>query len=128
MISWCVQGQRYLHSADAVFSFDIYNKIINIYITVALSVVFYGFKTCCFILRENHRLREFKNRVFTKIFWPKRGKVTIDWERFHNEEPHDLYSSSNTIKLTKSRSMRCAGHVARMRGTRNAYVVLVRQP
>jgi hypothetical protein len=32
----------------------------------------------------------------------------------HNEELHNLYSSPNIIGMIKSRSMRWAGHVARM--------------
>jgi hypothetical protein len=32
----------------------------------------------------------------------------------NNEEIHNLYSSANIIILIKSRSMRWAGHVARM--------------
>jgi hypothetical protein len=30
----------------------------------------------------------------------------------HNEELHNVYSSSNTIRMIKSRRMRRAGHVA----------------
>jgi hypothetical protein len=43
----------------------------------------------------------------------------------HNEELHNLYSSPNIIRMIKSRRMRWAGHVARMRETRNAYWILV---
>jgi hypothetical protein len=42
-----------------------------------------------------------------------------------NEELHNLYSSPNIIRLIKSNRMRWAGHVARMRETRNAYRILV---
>jgi hypothetical protein len=31
----------------------------------------------------------------------------------HNDELHDLYSSSNIVRMIKSRRMRSAGHVAR---------------
>jgi len=34
----------------------------------------------------------------------------------HNEEPNDLYTSPNVIRVIKSRIMRLAGHVARMTG------------
>jgi hypothetical protein len=37
-----------------------------------------------------------------------------DWRKRHNEEFHNLYSSSGIIRMTKSRRMRQAGHVARM--------------
>ena len=32
----------------------------------------------------------------------------------HNEELNDLYSTPNTVRVIKSRSLRWAGHVARM--------------
>jgi hypothetical protein len=51
--------------------------------------------------------------------------VTGDWRKLHNEELHDLYSSSSIIKIIKSRRVRFAGHVARMGEKRNAYRLLV---
>jgi hypothetical protein len=44
----------------------------------------------------------------------------------HNEDLHNVYSSPN--RMIKSRSMRCAGHVARMGEKRNAYRILVGRP
>jgi hypothetical protein len=41
---------------------------------------------------------------------------------------HSLYSSPSIIRMIKSRRMRWAGHVARMREKRNAYRILVRKP
>jgi hypothetical protein len=41
-----------------------------------------------------------------------------------NDELHNLYSSSNIIKMIKSGTMRLAGHVARMVAKRNAYRIL----
>jgi len=35
-------------------------------------------------------------------------------EETHNEELNDLYSSTNIVRVIKSRRMRWAGHVARM--------------
>jgi len=46
----------------------------------------------------------------------------------HKEELNDLYSSPNFVPVIKSRSMRWAGHVARMGEERGAYRVLVRKP
>jgi hypothetical protein len=43
-------------------------------------------------------------------------------------ELHNLYSSSSIIRVIKSRRMRWAGHVARMRERRNAYKILVGNP
>jgi hypothetical protein len=45
--------------------------------------------------------------------------------KLHDEELHNLYFSPDTIKIMKSRRMRWAGHVARMKEKRNAYRVLV---
>jgi hypothetical protein len=54
----------------------------------------------------------FENRVLRRIFGPKRDEVTGGWRKLHNEQLHDLYSSSNIIRMIKSRMMRWAGHVA----------------
>jgi hypothetical protein len=67
----------------------------------------------------------FENRVLRRIFGPKRDEVTGDWRKLPNEELHNLYSSPNIIRMTKSRRMILAGHVARMGETRNAYMILV---
>jgi hypothetical protein len=53
--------------------------------------------------------------------------VTGDWRKLHNEEFHNLYSSTDIITINKSRRMRWAEHVARME-KRNAYRILVGKP
>jgi hypothetical protein len=70
----------------------------------------------------------FENRVLRRIFGPKRVEVTGGWRKLHNEELHNLYSSSSIIRMIKSRKMRLAGHVARMCEKRNAYRVLMGKP
>jgi hypothetical protein len=52
--------------------------------------------------------------VQRRIFGPKRDVVTGEWRKLHNEELHDLYSSSNIVRAIKSIRMRWSGHVARM--------------
>jgi hypothetical protein len=47
--------------------------------------------------------------------------------RLHNEELHNLYTSSNIIKVVKTRGMRWAGHVACMVGVIYACNFLVRK-
>jgi hypothetical protein len=37
-------------------------------------------------LREERRLRVFDNRVLRGIFGAKRGEVTGEWRKLHNEE------------------------------------------
>jgi hypothetical protein len=59
-------------------------------------------------------MRVFENRVLRRIFGPKTGEVAGDWRKLHNEELHNLYSSTNIIRTIKSRRMRLGGHVAQM--------------
>jgi hypothetical protein len=51
-----------------------------------------------------------ENRALRRKFLPKRGEVTGDWRKLHNEELYNLYFSPNTIRLIRSRRMRWAGH------------------
>jgi hypothetical protein len=68
-----------------------------------LPAVLYGCETSSFTLREEHRLRVFKNRVLRRIFGPKRDEVTGEWRKLHNEEIHIVYLSPNIIRPIKSR-------------------------
>jgi hypothetical protein len=77
-------------------------------------------------LREEHRLRVFENIVLRKIFGPKR-EGDGSWKNC-TDELHSLYSSSNIVRVIKSRRMRWAGHVARMGEGRGVYRVLVGKP
>jgi len=70
----------------------------------------------------------FENIVLRRIFGPRREEVTGEWRRLHNEELNDLYSSPNIVRMIKSRRMRWAGYVARMRKERGVYSVLVGKP
>jgi hypothetical protein len=74
----------------------------------------YGYESLSLILREEHKQRVFENRVLRRIFVPRRDEVTGEWSKLHNEELHNLYSSSNIIMQIKSRKTKWAGHVARM--------------
>ena len=67
----------------------------------------------------------FENRVFRRIFGPKRDEVTVEWRKVHNEELNDLYCSPNIVWVIKSRRMRWATHVGRMGESRGAYRSLV---
>jgi hypothetical protein len=80
------------------------------------------------LLREQHKLRVFENRVVRRIFGPKRDEVMGGWRKLHNEELHNLYSSPHLIRMIKSRRMRWVGHVARMEEKRNACRILVGKP
>jgi hypothetical protein len=71
-------------------------------------------------LREERRLRE--------IFGAERDGVTGEWRKLRSEELYDLCSSSNVVRVIKSRRMRWVGYVARMVERRGAYRVLVGRP
>jgi hypothetical protein len=58
----------------------------------------------------------FGSRVLRKILGLKRGEVTGDWKKLHNEELCKLYSSPSIIRMIKSRQMRWVGHLARFGG------------
>jgi hypothetical protein len=77
---------------------------------------------------ELNRLRVFENRVWRRIFGPKRDGVTGGWRKLHDEELHNLYSSPSIIRIIKSKRMRRAGHVAWMGEKRNMYRLLVGKP
>jgi hypothetical protein len=57
---------------------------------IILPVVLYACETRSLSLREERRLRVFKNRVLRRVFGPKRDKVTGEWRKLHNEELNDL--------------------------------------
>jgi len=58
------------------------NLKIKIYRIIILPVVLYGCETLSLNLREERRLRVFKNRVLRRIFGPKRDEVRGKEENF----------------------------------------------
>jgi hypothetical protein len=74
-------------------------------------------------LREEHKLGLLENGVLG-IFGPKREEDG-SWRKLHNDELHNLYSSSNIFRVIKAR---WAGHVARTGEGRVVYWVLVGRP
>jgi hypothetical protein len=63
----------------------------------------YGREIWSLIVREEHRLWIFDNRVIRRTFGPKKEKVAGGWRRLHNEELHNLYASPHIIRVIKSR-------------------------
>jgi hypothetical protein len=101
------------------------NVKIKVHRTITLPFVLCGFGTLSLTSREEHRLKVFEDRVRRKIFRPKWEEVTGKWTRLSNEEFYELYSSPNTIRMSKSKKMRLSGHVGRMGERRGTYRVLV---
>jgi hypothetical protein len=98
------------------------NLKVKTYKTVIFPGVLYGCEIWSLNLRKEHRVRVLENSVL--IFGPKREEDG-SWRKLHNDELHSLYSSPNIVRMTKSRRMRWAGHVARMGEGRGVYSVLV---
>jgi hypothetical protein len=82
----------------------------KIHKTIILSVVFYG----C----ERYRTQPEGVEENT-------GNYGGGWRKVHNDELHNLYTSSDIIRIVKSMRMRCVGHVACMGEIRNAHKVFV---
>jgi hypothetical protein len=53
----------------------------------------------------------YETRVLRKIFGHARKRVTGDCKKLHNEELHDLNSTSHIIWMIESRRMSWVGHL-----------------
>jgi len=106
------------HSVQNLLSSSLLSKNLKIktYRTIISPVVLYGCENCAIKLWEERRLRVFENWILRRILGPKRGKVTGEWRKLHNEELNDLYCSLNVIRVIRLNSLRLEGHVARMGG------------
>jgi len=84
-----------------LLSFSLLSKTlkIEIYRTITLPVVLYGCETWSLTLREERRLRVFKNRVLRRVFGPKRDEVTGEWRKLHKEELRDLSPYPGCLKV-----------------------------
>jgi len=65
-------GNACYHFVRSLLSSYLLSKIfkIKIHKIIILSVVLYGYETWSLILREEHRLRVFENRILRRIFGP----------------------------------------------------------
>jgi hypothetical protein len=54
----------------------------------------------------------FENILLSRIFGPRRDEVMGGWRKLHNRELHDLFYSSNVIRMIKLRMEGWVGHVA----------------
>jgi hypothetical protein len=58
-----------------------------------------------------------------RMFRPRREEVTGEMRNLHNEDLHNLYSSSEIVMVIKSREMKWAGHVTCIVQLRNAFKI-----
>ena len=63
---------------------------------------------------QTYILRLFESRVRREVLGPEKVEVRGDWRKQHNEELHELYSSTNVTKVTRLTRMRWAVHAARV--------------
>jgi hypothetical protein len=66
----------------------------------------------------------FEKSALRRIFGPKRDQVLGNWIKLYNEELHNLYSSSNTIRMIKSRKKKWEVYVECMRRGMHRYMGL----
>jgi hypothetical protein len=65
-------------------------------------------------VKEKRSPRVIEIKVLSKIFGPNRAEITAEWRILHNKELLEFYSSTNIVRVIKSRIMRWVGHVERM--------------
>jgi hypothetical protein len=101
-------GNACYHSVQKLSPFRPLSEYVKIRIqnTIVLLVVLYGYETSSLTLREEHRLRVFEKSVLRRICGPKRDEVTGGRRKLYKEGLHNLYSSPNTIRMSKSSRMR----------------------
>ena len=78
-------------------------------------------------LREERRLKVFKNRILRRVFgskWDENGER----RRLRSEELHSLCCSPNIARVIKSRRLINARYVARMTEGRSAFKMLTGRP
>jgi hypothetical protein len=71
-------GNAFYHSVQSILSSRLLSRDLKVKIcrTVIRPVVLFGRETWSVILREEHKLRVFENRVLRRIFGPKRDEAT----------------------------------------------------
>jgi hypothetical protein len=63
----------------------------------------------------------FENMVLRIISLSTGKEVTGRWQKANGEELQNVHSSPQIVRVTRSKRMRWAGHVARMGENRQAY-------
>lgn len=105
------------------------NIKIEIYRTIILTVlcVCVRERDLVCMIEETIQMRVFENRVL-KILEAQKEDVIGGWRKLHNKKLHNLCSSPDIIKITKSKRMKWEEYVACMGVNKIACIVLVRNP
>jgi hypothetical protein len=100
-------GNACYHSVQNLLSCRLLpkNVKIKIYKTMISPVVLYGCEPLSLILRDEHWLRVFENRVM-RTFGLKSDEVIGGWGKLCNEELYSLCSSPKYIRIIKSWRLR----------------------
>jgi hypothetical protein len=69
-------------------------------------------------VREEHRLMVFEHIVLRVTSSTKGKEITGGWQKPNGEEPQNVHSSPQIVRVTTSKRTRWAGHVARLRENR----------
>jgi hypothetical protein len=89
-------------------------------------LVLCGCEMWSLMLREQHRLGVYENKVLKRMFGPKREKVIGGCRRLHNEKFHNLYTSPNIIRVI--RRMRWVWYAASLGKMRHSQEILAGKP
>jgi hypothetical protein len=102
IVSGLKSGSAGYHSGQNLLSFSLLSKNLKIKLCRTTILPFlHGCETWSLTLREERRLRVFKNKKKKKIFGPKSDEVEREWRKVHNEELNDLCSSPNIFPVIK---------------------------
>jgi len=110
-------GNAWYYSVQNLLSSSLLSKnlkLIKLYRTIILPVLLYRCETWSLTLRKEYRLRVFENRMLRRIFGHKRGKMTDERRKLHEE--------LNNLPLTQC----CSGEKIeknKMGGARSVYGV-----
>jgi hypothetical protein len=105
--TWRESGMFCIHYSSYIYFSRLQNINWNIHQPyIILVLILYECETWSLIFREEHRLKDFENRVLRKVSRPERDETTGNFIRLHTKEFYDLYCSPNIVRAIKSRRMR----------------------
>ena len=90
------------------------NIKIKIYIIGILPIVLYGCETWSLVLNEKCGLRVFENRVWRRIFGPKKEEVKGEWRKSYIMRILTISTTAHqTFFVWLNKKMKWVGHIAR---------------